>query len=95
MTSVDDVGGSKSRGRPRPQDGSTDPFNRPELRWGLGCLIGMASMVGLLILALLVAIALQPPTWLQVIIGLVLVIAGAALGWLVVSALDSGRKSNP
>jgi threonine/homoserine/homoserine lactone efflux protein len=67
------------------------PLTRPEVRWGVGCLVAGAALVGVVILVLLVAIALSPPTWVQVVLGVLLAAGGAALAWLVASALRSGR----
>jgi threonine/homoserine/homoserine lactone efflux protein len=64
---------------------------RPELRWTAGCLVGAAAVVGTLILVLLVALALQPPPWVQVLVGVLLTAGGALLTWLVASALDHSR----
>lgn len=64
---------------------------RPEVRWGLGCLVAAAAVVGGLILTLLVAIALQPPAWIQVVLGIGLAVGGAILAWLVASALGQAR----
>lgn len=64
-----------------------------EVRWTLGCLVGAAAMIGTLILVLLVAIALRPPVWMQVVLGVGLVIGGGALTWLVVSALGQARAA--
>jgi hypothetical protein len=64
---------------------------RSELRWTVGCLVGAAAVVGALILVLLVTLALQPPEWLQVAVGVGLVAGGAALAWLVASALGQSR----
>lgn len=60
---------------------------RPELRWTVGCLVALMATVGLLILVFLVAIALSPPTWVQVLLGVGLVIGGAIFAWLIASAL--------
>ncbi len=65
---------------------------RAEVRWTLGCLVGAAAMIGTLILVLLVAIALRPPVWMQVLLGVGLAIGGGALTWLVVSALGEARS---
>jgi phosphate/sulfate permease len=62
----------------------------PEIRWTVGCLVGAVSIVGLLILVLLVAIALSPPAWVQVLLGVGLALGGAAFTWLVATAL--GQK---
>lgn len=64
---------------------------RAEVRWTLGCLVGAAAMIGTLILVLLVAFALRPPVWMQVMLGIGLAIGGGALSWLVVSALGEAR----
>ncbi|MDQ3964093.1 MAG: hypothetical protein M3277_09330 [Actinomycetota bacterium] len=64
-----------------------------EVRWTLGCLVGAAAMIGTLILVLLVAIALRPPVWVQVGLGVGLAIGGGALTWLVVSALGEARAA--
>ena len=65
----------------------------PEVvRWTLGCLVAAVAMVGVLILVLLVAIALSPPAWVQVLLGVALALGGAALAWLVATAL--GQKES-
>ena len=68
-----------------------DQTMSPEVRWTLGCLVGTAAMIGTLILVLLVAIALRPPVWMQVLLGIGLAIGGGALTWLVVAALGEAR----
>lgn len=59
----------------------------PEVRWTVGCLVGAVSIVGLLILVLLVAVVLSPPTWIQVVLGVALALGGVAFAWLVATAL--------
>lgn len=68
---------------------------RPEIRWTFGCLVGAAALVGAVILVLLVTLALQPPEWVQVLVGIALVAGGAALAWLVASALGRSRPPDP
>ena len=58
-----------------------------EVRWTLGCLVAAAAMVGVVIFVSLVAIALTPPTWVNVVLGVVLALGGASLAWLVATAL--------
>lgn len=65
---------------------------KPEYRWGVGILVGVAAMVGMLILVLLIAIALQPPAWVQVALGVGLVAGGGFLTWLVAAALGRSRE---
>lgn len=64
-----------------------DPLKRPEVRFGVGCLVALAAIAGSLILVFLVAFALQPPAWVQVLLGVALIGGGAVLGLLVAKAL--------
>lgn len=63
-----------------------------ELRWTVGCLLGALSMVGVLILVALVAIALEPPTSVQVALGAALAVGGAVFAWLIASALGQRQS---
>jgi hypothetical protein len=65
-----------------------------EVRWTVGCLVATLSTVGVLILVALVAIALEPPTWVQVLLGAGLAVGGAVLAWLIASALGERRARN-
>ncbi len=60
---------------------------RPEVRWTAGCLIAGAALAGLVILVLVIAYVLQPPTWLQIVLGVVLALGGAAFAVLIAQAL--------
>ena len=64
----------------------------PEVRWGVGILVSTAAVVGILILVFLVAIALTPPTWLQVVLGVGLAVGGALFAWLIASALGQRKQ---
>ncbi len=70
-----------------------DPLNRPEVRWGLGCLLGSTALAGLVIIALILAFALSPPIWLQIVMGIGLVAGGAAMAWLVATALARSKEA--
>lgn len=71
---------------PRQQEREQAPLP-PELRWTVGCLVASMATVGILILVFLVAIALSPPTWVQVVLGVGLAVGGAIFAWLIASAL--------
>ena len=58
-----------------------------EMRWVIGIIVGLTAMLGLMILVALVSFALEPPAWLQVVMGIVLVAVACLLTWLVASAL--------
>lgn len=69
------------------------PPREVAIRWGIGCLVGAVSLVGVLLLSVLLAFYLQPPAWVQVVVGLVLVAGAASLTWLVATAW--GRADSP
>lgn len=71
---------------PREEERAQRPMP-PELRWTVGCLVASMATTGILILVFLVAIALSPPTWVQVVLGVGLVAGGAIFAWLIASAL--------
>jgi len=82
-----DVNPSDEAEQPRPEA----PLP-PEVRWTVGCLVGSLATVGSLILVALVAIALEPPTWVQVVLGAGLALGGALLAWLVAEALGRHQR---
>lgn len=63
-----------------------------EARWGVGCLIAAAAMVGLVILLMYVAFTFDLPIWAQVVLGFGLTLGGGLLTWLIVSALGQSRQ---
>jgi hypothetical protein len=65
---------------------------RPEVRWGVGCLVAAAAMVGVLALVFVIALVVQPPAWVQVVLGLGMAGGGVVLAWLVASALGRSRR---
>lgn len=75
---------------PRQEDAEERPLPA-EVRWTVGCLLATLSTIGVLILVALVAIALEPPTWVQVLLGAGLAVGGAVFAWLIASALGQRR----
>lgn len=72
---------------------TTDPPGPDVFRWSVGCLVAAASTLGVVILVFLVSVALQPPVWLQVLLGIGLAAGGAVLAWLVASALSQSKAA--
>ena len=70
-----------------------DASMRPETRWVIGIVVGLTAMVGLMILVFMVSFALEPPPWLQVVMGILLVGVACLLTWLVASALDQRDRA--
>ena len=69
---------------------------RPDLgRWAVAFAVGGAATIGVVILVFLVALALQPPTWVQVVLGVVMAVGAAIFTWLVANAWGSadGRET--
>jgi phosphate/sulfate permease len=64
----------------------------PEVRWGVGCLVAFAAIIGTLVLVFLISFALEPPAWLQVVIGVALAVGGAFFAWLVASGLGGHKE---
>lgn len=64
----------------------------PEVKWGVGCLVAAAAMVGLVILLMYIAFTFDLPVWAQIALGVGLTLAGGLLSWLVVSALGQARS---
>ena len=68
---------------------------RPDLgRWAVAFAVGGAATIGVVILVFLVALALQPPAWVQVVVGVVLAVGAAIFTWLVASAWKPADRSD-
>ncbi|MBA2273026.1 MAG: hypothetical protein H0W21_03865 [Actinobacteria bacterium] len=59
------------------------------LRWTLGAGLAAFALLGLLILVGLVAVAVQPPEWIQFALGVTLAVGSALFAGLVAQALRS------
>jgi threonine/homoserine/homoserine lactone efflux protein len=86
--------------KPPPEEGSNRSDVDSAVQWGVGCLVAAAALVGVVLMVLLLAFYLQPPTWVQVVLGVVLAVGGALLAWLVATALgrsqgESRRREPP
>ena len=64
------------------------------VRWGFASFVAAVALAGFLILAAVIAVALEPPGWLQLVLGVLLAVGSAALAWLVASAIRS-RDEGP
>lgn len=65
----------------------------PEMRWVIGVIVGLTATIGLMILVAVVSFALEPPAWLQIVVGIILVGVGCLLSWLVASALGQRDRA--
>ena len=71
------------------------PPREAAVQWGVGCLVGGAALVGVVLLSALIAFAVQPPAWVQIVIGVVLALGGVLLTWLVATAWGRSSKDQP
>lgn len=76
----------------RPGGSDAPRGNRDLSFWLWGSLIALIAVVGVGGFVLYLALYLDVPAWLQVVIGIGLPVAGAALAWLVASALRRSRS---
>lgn len=72
----------------------TTTQEEPDLfRWFVALAVGGAATIGVVILVFLVSLALQPPPWVQVVLGVVLAVGAAIFTWLVAKAWPSRESS--
>lgn len=72
-----------------PRFGNNNSQGWDASSWLVGCAVGGAAMTGIVIFVFLVALALQPPIWVQILIGVSLALGGAVFAWLIASAWRS------
>lgn len=81
---------SGEQGQPVDQE-----WQEPVLRWVAGAAVGAVALLGVLIIVVLVAVALEPPGWLQTLLGAMIAFGAASLAWLVANALGGADKNEP
>ena len=88
------IGRIESDSAPTPVSERTERdeevLTRPEVRWGVCCLVAAAAMVGVLALVFVIALIMQPPAWVQIVLGVGMAVGAVVLAWVVASAL--GRR---
>lgn len=77
---MDEGGGPKVSGRDGMGEGDF-------LRWTVGAGLAAVALLGLLIFVGLIAMAAQPPEWMQFALGVVLAVGSASFAGLVAQAL--------
>ena len=78
-----------SQQQPQPPRFGSNSQGWDASSWLVGCAVGAAAMTGIVIFVFLVALALQPPAWVQIVIGVSLALGGAVFAWLIASAWRS------
>lgn len=74
------------RGEPAPDPALEDVQKDMAVRWGIGCLVGAVALIGVMLLSALIAFYLQPPAWVQIVLGVALALGAVVLAWLVATA---------
>lgn len=77
------------RTAPRPVPDNTSVAPEPEdlVRWVTAGIVAAAALLGLAVLVSIIAFALQPPGWLQMVLGVGMVAGAVFFAWLLASAL--------
>lgn len=64
-----------------------EPRSEDVMRWVAAGIVAGAALLGLVVLVAIIAYALQPPGWLQMVLGVVMATGAAFFAWLLASAL--------
>ncbi len=65
------------------------PESDDVMRWVAAGIVAAAALLGLAVLVAMIAYALQPPGWLQMVLGVLMVAGTVFFAWLLASALRS------
>jgi ABC-type Na+ efflux pump permease subunit len=81
--------------RPVPDPASAAPEPEDLVRWVTAGIVAAAALLGFAVLAAILAFMLEPPGWVQTILGLAMVAAAVFFAWLLASALrkDDGDQA--
>ena len=61
--------------------------------WVVGAAVACVAGLGLIALVIFLLVSYELPDWVGVVLGVALSLGTIAFGWLVASAVESGRKS--
>ncbi|MDQ3987514.1 MAG: hypothetical protein M3280_13580 [Actinomycetota bacterium] len=61
------------------------------MRWGVGCLVAGVALLGVVLLVGVISFYVQPPTWVQILVGAVVALGAVVLAWLVAAAVGRAR----
>ena len=74
------------------------PSGTPEsddvMRWVAAGIVSAAALLGLVVLVAFVAYWLQPPRWLQIVLGVAMAAGTAVFAWLLATALRKDDASD-
>ena len=64
-----------------------EPQSEDVMRWAAAGIVAGAALLGLVVLVAIIVYALQPPGWLQMVLGVAMATGAAFFAWLLASAL--------
>lgn len=74
------------------------PSGAPEsddvMRWVAAGIVAAAALLGLVVLVAMIAYALQPPGWVQTVLGIVMAAGAVFFAWLLATALRKDDAEN-
>lgn len=76
------------------------PESEDVVRWVAAGVVAAAALLGLLVLVAIVAYVLEPPGWVQMVLGVAMAVGATVFAWLLASALrnddrDRARDGSP
>jgi uncharacterized membrane protein len=84
------------RVRPRRiSDAAPTPESDDVIRWVAAGVVAAAALLGLVVLVAMIAYALQPPGWLQMVLGVGMAAGACFFAWLLASALRKDDAESP
>ena len=90
MQAIEQEGNEPQRTPARPlrdTSRSGPPESVDVMRWVAAGVVAAAALLGLVVLVAIVVYALQPPGWLQIVVGVAMVAGTVIFAWLLASAL--------
>lgn len=74
---------------------AAEPQSEDVMRWVAAGIVAAAALLGLVVLVAMIVYALQPPGWLQMVLGVVMAAGAAFFAWLLASALRKDDTEIP
>lgn len=80
----------------RAQTHSPDtPASDDVMRWVAAGVVSTVALLGLVVLVAIAAYFLQPPLWLQIVLGVGMAAGTAAFAWVLAASLRRGSEGRP
>ncbi len=80
-----------ARAYPRPDP--VAPESSAVVRWAAAGIVAAAALLGSVVLVFLIALALQPPLWVQLVLAVAMAVGAVVFAWLVAAALRDDDAS--